>query len=89
MVERIATNAIVPVMFAFALHTNDDELKHGCLAILESMPAENNAIIKKWKTLGLKAITTMDSQALLQLKHRYCDSKQCLRCNIGIELIKK
>lgn len=88
MVERIATNAIVPVNFAFALFTNDDELKHRCLAILESMPAENNAIIKKWKTLGLKAITAMDSQALLQLKHRYCDGKQCLRCNIGIDLIK-
>lgn len=88
MIERIAINAIVPVMFAFAQHTNDDELKHRCLTMLESIPSENNAIISRWKTLGLRTDSAIDSQALIHLKHRYCDGKQCLRCNIGVDIIK-
>lgn len=88
MVERIVINAIVPVLFCYAHLTKEDMLKDQCMSILESMPSENNAIINRWKTLGINAYTAMESQALLQLKHRYCHGKQCLRCNIGIDLIK-
>ena len=30
-----------------------------------------------------------DSQALIQLKKEYCDKKECLRCRIGYEYLKR
>ena len=88
MIERITINAIVPVLFSYAQLREDDDLIDKCLSILDSITAEENTIIKKWKSLGLKPKTASEGQALLQLKHKYCDGKQCLKCNIGIEIIK-
>jgi hypothetical protein len=87
-IDRIIINAIIPVLFAYAQLSNDDELIDKCLSILESIPAEKNTIITKWKKLGLKAKTAAESQALLQLKNHYCDGKQCLKCNIGLDIMK-
>lgn len=89
MIERITINAIVPVIFSYAQLREDDDLIERCLCILESIEVEENSIIKKWKALGLKVSSAAESQALLQLKHKYCDGKQCLRCNIGLEIMGK
>ncbi|MDD6866616.1 MAG: DUF2851 domain-containing protein, partial [Prevotella sp.] len=38
---------------------------------------------------GLDAANAADSQALIQLKKVYCDRKDCLRCRIGYEYLRK
>ena len=42
-----------------------------------------------WQQCGLVVENAGDSQALIQLKKEYCDKKECLRCRIGYEYLKR
>ena len=53
-------------------------------------PASLNLLmIRLWQQCGLTAQNAGDSQALIQLKKEYCDKKDCLRCRIGFEYLKR
>jgi len=59
------------------------------LNLLEQLPAENNYITRSWSTCGLNVGSAADSQALIHLKRLYCERKDCLRCRIGYQYLKK
>ncbi|MDX8340868.1 DUF2851 family protein [Draconibacterium sp. IB214405] len=80
-------NVIVPFLFVYGEKQNKTELKNRALGFLENLPAESNSIISKWKELGIQARSAFESQALLQLKNCYCESKKCLNCQIGVKLV--
>jgi len=56
---------------------------------LEELPTERNNIIQKFQDIGINAWHAAHSQGLLHIKRKYCDSKQCLRCGIGLELLRR
>ncbi len=87
--ERLIINAIVPVLFVYAKEIGDDNLIEKCLDVIASIKPESNSMIEKWTALGLKPTSALESQALIQLKTRYCDTKSCLQCPIGKELLMK
>ncbi|QIA07270.1 DUF2851 family protein [Draconibacterium halophilum] len=80
-------NVIVPFLFVYGENQNKHELKNRALEILENLPAESNSIISKWADMGIQARSAFDSQALLQLKNYYCESKKCLNCHLGVKLV--
>lgn len=82
-------NTVVPMFFAVGRHRQKEELCDRAFDLMEQLAAENNHIIKMWKDCGLEVKTAGDSQALIQLKRQYCDRKDCLRCRIGYEYLKK
>jgi hypothetical protein len=88
-IHLILINSVVPVLFAYGNATANDVLKERALNLLEQIPAEANAIIKRWAELKHNARNAFDTQALLQLKNEYCDNKQCLNCHVGIFLLRK
>ena len=83
-----AINTVIPTMFAYGSHHAKDELCDRALDMLESLPAEDNNIVRMWQECGLKIKTAYDSQSLLQLKKEYCDKKECLRCRFGYEFLQ-
>ncbi len=86
-VNSILINTVVPFLFCFASHKNDELLKDKALQILEQMPSEQNSVVTNWQNFGLTSNSAYDSQALLQLKKQYCDEKKCLRCRIGHKVL--
>jgi hypothetical protein len=36
----------------------------------------------------VEARSAFESQALLQLKNKYCEQKKCLNCQIGVKLVR-
>ncbi len=82
-------NTCIPMLFAYGRHTANDALCDRAFDLLEQLKAENNYIIRLWKECGLEVKTAGDSQALIQLKKEYCDKKECLRCRIGFEYLKR
>ena len=54
---------------------------------MEELPPENNEIIKKWNKFGIKADHAFDSQALIELKTRYCEQARCTECMIGHKIL--
>ena len=86
---NIVINTIVPFLFVYGEYHQKQELKDLALDYLEKVPAEKNAIIEHWKKLGVTVRSAFDSQALIQLKNSFCNSKKCLNCPIGMKLISQ
>ncbi|MCH8330611.1 MAG: DUF2851 family protein, partial [Bacteroidetes bacterium] len=87
-INNILMNTVVPFIFSYGLLNGKQELQDKAIQFMEELPAENNSIIKGWRSLGIKAQHAYDSQALIQLKTGYCDQYKCLQCSIGNEIIK-
>jgi hypothetical protein len=79
---------VIPFLFVFGESQNKEYLKNRSLEFLEQLPAEENSIIGKWEALGVESKSAFESQALLQLKNKYCEKKKCLNCQIGVKLVK-
>ncbi|WP_036879285.1 DUF2851 family protein [Xylanibacter oryzae] len=82
-------NTAIPILFAYGRHMSNEALCERAFELLEQLKAENNYIIRMWKECGLDVKNAGDSQALIQLKKEYCDKKDCLRCRIGYEYLKR
>lgn len=87
--DLLILNTAIPVFFAYGRHHSREELCDRAFDLLEQLRAEDNHIVRMWKQCGLEVQTAGDSQALIQLKKAYCDRKDCLRCRIGYEYLKR
>ena len=88
-INLLMINTCVPMLFAYGRHAMKESLCDRAFDILEQLKAENNHIIRMWKECGLDVKSAGDSQALIQLKREYCDKRECLRCRIGYEYLKR
>jgi hypothetical protein len=88
-INLLIINTAGPMLFAYGRHTMREELCDRAFDFLEQLKAENNHIIRMWQEVGLDVKSAGDSQALIQLKREYCDKRDCLRCRIGYEYLKK
>lgn len=87
-INALIINVVIPLLFVYGEKQNKDYLKNRALEFLDKLPSEKNSIIAKWKSLGIESRSAFESQALLQLKNKYCEKKKCLNCQIGVKLIK-
>lgn len=86
-VQVLIINVVIPFLFVYGEKQNKNELKNRALDFLERLPPESNSIIAQWAKLGIQARSAFESQALLQLKNCYCETKKCLNCHIGVKLV--
>lgn len=87
--EVLMINTVIPVLFAYGRYKHNETLVNRALDLLEELKAEDNNIVRLWRECGLDVSNAGDSQALIQLKKEYCDRKECLRCRIGYQYLKK
>ncbi|MEP6675836.1 MAG: DUF2851 family protein [Ferruginibacter sp.] len=88
MVENIIINTIVPILFCFGRYYKKEQQSEKAIQWLGMLSAENNNIIKGFRSLQIAAADAFDSQALIQLKNEYCNKKRCLDCAIGNKLLR-
>ena len=84
-INSLLINTVAPFLFTYGKKNGSETDR--AIQLLESLPAENNSIIKRWRELGQRADNAFDTQALLQLKKNYCDDKKCLRCRVGHKVL--
>lgn len=89
LLETIIINTVCPLLFVYSKMKCDMTYQEKSIRFLEEIKAENNNVIKGFKNMGLEVTSAAQSQALIQLKRNYCESKKCLNCNIGNYLIAK
>ena len=89
MIDNIIINTVVPILFSFGLHNNDEIFKDKAITWLEEISPEKNSITSGFENIGFSNKNAFESQALLQLKNEYCDKKYCLQCAIGNTILKK
>ena len=89
MINNIFINTVVPIVFCYGLHHNEELYKEKAIKWLEEISPEINSITKGFEIIGYPNKNAFDSQALIQLKNHYCDNKLCLECAIGNSILKK
>ncbi len=86
-IDLLIINTIVPFQFAFNKFQGK-ELAEDTVFLVEQISAEKNAIIDKFKSIGITSKNAFETQSLLQLKNEYCNKSKCLECSVGLELLK-
>ncbi|MGJ8683466.1 MAG: DUF2851 family protein [Nonlabens sp.] len=85
-IDLLIVNCIVPIKFVHAQFTGKDKTEE-LLEIMYSLKAESNTIVDGFKKLN-NISNALEAQAVLQLKPNYCDINKCLRCDIGVSLLR-
>ena len=89
MVRHTIINTIVPAIFAYGYVRKEQEYKDRAMQWLLETEAEVNSITRGFAACGVGIANAFESQALLELKQRYCDEKKCLDCAVGNALLKR
>lgn len=85
-IDVLIINVILPLKFFYFSSLGKDVEE--VLEVYTQIKPEKNQIIANWTKSGIKAKSSFDSQALIQLKNNHCDLKKCLICNIGNAILK-
>jgi Protein of unknown function (DUF2851) len=88
-IEHILINATVSLLVAYGKAKDELSYVDKAIAVLQQLPAEHNAITRRWNDMGIQAKNSFDSQALIELFNNFCTQKQCLSCHIGVAIIQK
>lgn len=84
----LVINFIAPLLYAYGSWRGDVDMAERGLDIWRDTDAENNKIIRTWKTCGINCDDAAQSQALIQLHKEYCDRNRCLDCQFGHALLR-
>ena len=87
-IDLILINTILPLKFCYA-NLQGQQVEEQILNIVSEIESEDNSIIKTFNSLKKVSQSSLQSQALIQLKAEYCDKNKCLQCAIGNALIIK
>ena len=87
MKGSILINTLAPLLFAYGSLHQEEHCRDKAVQWLQDAHTENNSIIAGWAGLGVTTDNAADSQALLELKDRYCNVRKCLECSIGKSLL--
>ncbi len=86
-VNLIIINAVLP--FKYAYHKNSDEyINDEILDFYRKIPPEKNTVTEGWKLLGLEIGNSLESQAFIYHYKNFCETKNCLNCGIGFQLLR-
>lgn len=87
-IDLLLINTIVPLKFKY-LKSRGEVNETEFLALIQQLKPEKNSIIDKFKELEINSKNAFETQALLQLKNKYCAKKRCLQCAIGNVILNK
>lgn len=87
--DTLIINGIVPLLFAYSRYVGESRWQGKALRLLQELSAERNHIVTKFQTLDFLLRNAYNSQAIIQLKTKYCDKKYCENCAIGNDILKR
>ena len=85
-IDLLIINTVIPLKFMYA-RSRGKECLEKVLVLLKAIMPEKNKITSNFEGLGVKLESAADSQALIELKTRFCNEHKCLRCQIGNKLL--
>ncbi len=88
-IDIILINTVAPLYYAYAMTTGNYEISDKAINLLESLKPEKNTIVETFVRAGLRCDDALSSQALIQAKKEYCDTRKCLYCAIGHRLLSQ
>lgn len=87
MINTLLINAIVPLLFLYGRRNRIQDLCDRAIDLLDSLPPEDNIIIREWSVARIKPVSALETQGLTELRNSFCKKRECLNCHIGTKLI--
>ena len=87
MIDSLVINMVIPVLHAYGVAHDDDRRTERAVEMMQRIKGEDNVYTRLFDSLGIKCGDAYTSQALIQLRTEYCDSRKCLYCRIGHRLL--
>jgi hypothetical protein len=85
-INSLIINTVLPLKFGYN-HYNRQYNHEDIMKTAQQLPSENNRIINRFNSLIPKSVSALESQALLQLKSKYCDLRGCMKCAVGSAIL--
>ncbi|WP_427872422.1 DUF2851 family protein [Flavobacterium sp. MMS24-S5] len=86
-IDLLIINTIIPLQFTYS-NIIGESISEDLIDFMNEVASEKNVIMDKFNSFGVQSKTAFESQTLLELKNEYCERKACLKCAIGLELLK-
>lgn len=87
MIDSLVINMVIPLLHAYGEAIDDDRRRELAIDMMQQIKGEDNVYTRLFDRLGIKCGDAYTSQALIQLRTQYCDSRKCLYCRIGHRLL--
>lgn len=82
-IHSLLINAVLPVSYLYSQKTGNRDKSRKVLEYYEELPPESNRFIRLFEKNGFAAHTAADTQKMLQLYGRYCESFRCFFCPLA------
>jgi hypothetical protein len=80
-------NVVVPLAHAWAMARGDDQATAVAVERLQAMKPERNSIVEMFERAGVECRDAFTSQALIELRRCYCETRKCLYCRLGHRML--
>lgn len=87
-VDNLIVNTVAPIQFLYAHYHGHTSQQEAAIDLLAALAADHNNITSLWAKHGWQPENAAQSQALIQLFNKYCSSKRCLECAVGLSIIR-
>jgi len=87
-VNTLLINVAAPFRFAYGKAIGDAQAADGTFELLHQIVPEQNKITQLYQKLGFENKDAVHSQGLIALHEYYCKPKACLKCSLGIKILK-
>jgi len=88
-IDIVLINTVAPLYYAYGEITGSYALTDRAISLLESLKPERNSIVNTFEAAGINCDSALASQALIELRHSYCDARKCIYCKIGHRLLSQ
>ena len=82
-IDILIINVVAPALYAYGQLYGEDDKQQLAVALLEDLPPERNRVTRLFEEAGVKCPDAFMSQAMVQLRRKYCESRKCLYCRLG------
>lgn len=88
-INHILINAVVPFLYFLGKQRKNEQMTKKAFEVLKKLNPERNAIIDRYKNMGVNLRNASDTQALLEQYRNWCMPKKCLDCRVGNQILIK
>lgn len=85
-IHVLLINTVLPYRYAWLKHQGRVEEQQQVFDQMAEIPAENNTIVRQWRTMGQSVHNAADTQALIHLYQTYCQSEACIQCDVAYQI---
>lgn len=83
----LVINTVIPLLYAYGLQYDNSEFCDRAISFLHALPPEQNSVVRLYTQAGITCKDAFTSQALIELRRSYCETRKCIYCRLGHRML--